>query len=96
VRWLVTGSFRGAMMGGGAFILLKGGCPRPKSAKLAEPCLAILPKILGIWDLGARPEKIAWIEFATIHSDMANLPRNRLQCYLDHRAGHEMGAVYCE
>ena len=36
------------MMGGGAFILLKVGRPRPESAKQAEIRLAILLKILRI------------------------------------------------
>jgi hypothetical protein len=36
------------MMGGGAFILLKVGRPRPESAKQAEIRLAILLKILHI------------------------------------------------
>ena len=35
-------------MGGGAFILLKAGAPRPESPQQAETGLADLPKILGI------------------------------------------------
>jgi hypothetical protein len=44
----VTGSFLGAMMGGEAFILLKGERMRRKSAKQAENRLAALLKILRI------------------------------------------------
>ena len=36
------------MMGGGAFILLKGGRGRPESTKQAENRVAALPKILRI------------------------------------------------
>jgi hypothetical protein len=43
---LVSGSFREAMMGGEAFILLKVGKTRPESAKQAEIRLASLLKIL--------------------------------------------------
>jgi hypothetical protein len=43
---LVTGSFRAAMMGGEAFILLKAGQTGPESAKQAEIRLASLPTIL--------------------------------------------------
>jgi hypothetical protein len=44
----VTGSFREAMIGGGAFILLKVDRIRPESAKQTEVRLASLLKILGI------------------------------------------------
>ena len=40
------------MMGGGAFILLKAGRPRPESAKQTEIRLAILPKMLQIAHFG--------------------------------------------
>jgi hypothetical protein len=43
---LVSGSFRGVMMGGAAFILLKAGQTGPESAKQAEIRLASLLKIL--------------------------------------------------
>jgi hypothetical protein len=36
------------MMGGGAFILLKGGRARPESTKQAEMVVATLPKILHV------------------------------------------------
>jgi hypothetical protein len=36
------------MMGGGAFILLKSGPPRPESTKQAEMVVATLPKILRV------------------------------------------------
>jgi hypothetical protein len=44
-----------AMMGGGAFILLKGGRIGPKSAKQVEIRLAILLKILQIARSGVEP-----------------------------------------
>jgi hypothetical protein len=59
ISLLVTGSFREAMMGGGAFILLKAGRNRPESAKQAESGLAGLWKILGIGGMGVpKPSPI--------------------------------------
>jgi hypothetical protein len=49
----VTGSFREAMMGGAAFILLKAGRGGPETAKQVEIRLAILLKILPIAGLPA-------------------------------------------
>jgi hypothetical protein len=43
-----------AMMGGGAFILFKGGRPGPKSAKQPEIRFAVLLKILQIAHSGGR------------------------------------------
>ena len=52
------------MMGGGAFILLKGGRARPESAKRAKIRLAILLKILHIAP-SQRRNRLANIEKET-------------------------------
>jgi hypothetical protein len=48
------------MMGGGAFILLKVGRPRPESAKQAEIRLAILLKILHTPRFGTLSSLQGW------------------------------------
>ena len=65
------------MMGGGAFILLKAGRPRPESAKQAEIRLAILLKMLQIAHFGtaalANDENdIRWLYRPLFPRNMAN------------------------
>jgi hypothetical protein len=60
ISLLVTGSFREAMMGGGAFNLLKAGRNRPENAKQAESGLAGLWKILGIGGLVCQSPRHSW------------------------------------
>jgi hypothetical protein len=66
------------MMGGETFILLKGPCLGPKSAKQAETRMSVLPTILSITGFGprrtaAKSEKIpVWVVLPAIPLDMAN------------------------
>jgi hypothetical protein len=75
------------MMGGGAFVLLKGGRAGPESSNQVEICLASLLKILCI-GRSARPNLLSrqggprtemmlvGLNFSAIPRDMANLPES--------------------
>jgi hypothetical protein len=88
-------------MGGGAFIWLKTGRKRPKSAKQAETGLASLRKILWI---GLRGPKIAGrgreghseVVWAGFPPDMANPWGISCYCQLDHNVCWETGALSCK
>jgi len=79
MRALVTGSFRGAMMGGAAFFWLKGEGAAPKSAKQAENRLATLLKILPIAGSQRQPPRVkdergrAVVVFHCICSDFVKI-----------------------
>jgi hypothetical protein len=90
------------MMGGGAFILLKGGPAGPERAKRAKIRLAILLKILHI-PSSERRNRLASIEKGTwkgcIYGDFCGvwlICQNRPFCYSNHSFSWEIGAVSCK
>jgi hypothetical protein len=89
-----------AMMGGGAFILLKGGRSRPKSAKQVEIRLAILLKILQIARSGDRVlSRAGQLVRRCICGDFRRIwliSLNDVFCYLDHSFSSEIGSESCE
>jgi len=90
------------MMGGGAFILLKGGRAGPESTKRAKIRLAILLKILHIAP-SERHDRLANIEKETwkgcIYGDFCGvwlICQNRPFCYSNHDFSWEISAVSCK
>jgi len=90
------------MMGGGAFILLKGGRAGPESTKRAKIRLAILLKILHIAPSEGR-NRLADIEKETwkgcIYGDFCGvwlICQNRPFCYSNHYFSWEISAVSCK
>jgi hypothetical protein len=87
-------------MGGGAFIWLKTGPKRPKSAKQAETGLASLRKIVTIGPseqkLPASAEGHSEVVKPGFLPDMANSRGISRYCKLDHNVCWETGAVCCK
>jgi hypothetical protein len=88
-------------MGGRAFILLKAGCPGPKSAKQTEIRLATLLKILHTTRSGVESplamcerRRGGWV--AVTFRSIWLIRGNRPLCYLDHSISTEIGAVSCK